>query len=289
MPRLMTIAAAQTGSVEDGDLRTIGESARAMLDEAARQEVRLLTFGELFLTPFFANRLEEDFDRFFMQDTHEVLLGLRERARRHGIALVLPFAERAPDGYFNSAFVYAEDGRQVGRYRKTHIPAYFPSDGPGGTGSFEKFYFAPGGKLETYAVAGTRIGVQICNDRLYPEASRALALQGAELIVMPIAFSTYADPAQRTSIWEIPLRARAYENGVYVLACNRVGTEGPRHHLGRSMVVDPRGMIAAEAGTVAPQLLTVQVDLDAVPAARKKFPWWRDRRPDLYGPLVAGN
>ena len=288
MPRLLTLAAAQTGSVEDGDLRTITDSAHAMLDEAARQQVRLLTFGELFLTPFFANRLEENFDRYFMHDRHEVLLGLRDKARRHGIALVLPFAEKADDGYFNSAFVYDEDGREAGRYRKTHIPAYFPTEGTGGTGSFEKFYFTPGARLETYAVAGTRIGVQICNDRLYPEASRALALQGAELLAMPIAFSTYADPAQRTSIWEVPLRARAYENGVYVLACNRVGTEGPRHHLGRSMVVDPRGMIAAEAGTVDPQLLTVQVDLDAVSAARKKFPWWRDRRPDLYGPLVGG-
>jgi N-carbamoylputrescine amidase len=288
MARLLTLAAAQTGSVEDGDLRAITDSAHAMLDEAASQQVRLLTFGELFLTPFFANRLEENFDRYFMHDRHEVLLGLRDKARRHGIALVLPFAEKADDGYFNSAFVYDVDGREAGRYRKTHIPAYFPTEGAGGTGSFEKFYFTPGARLETYAGAGTRLGVQICNDRLYPEASRALALQGAELLAMPIAFSTYADPAQRASIWEVPLRARAYENGVYVLACNRVGTEGPRHHLGRSMVVDPRGMIAAEAGTVEPQLLTVQVDLDAVSAARKKFPWWRDRRPDLYGPLVGG-
>jgi len=286
MPRVLTLAAAQTGSVEDGDLRTITEAAHAMLDEAARQQVRLLTFCELFLTPFFANRLEEDFDRYFLREDDDVLRGLRDKARQHGIALVLPFAERAADGYFNSAFVYDTDGREAGRYRKTHIPAYFPNPGPGGTGSFEKFYFAPGARLETYAVAGTRIGIQICNDRLYPEASRALALEGAEMIVMPISFSTYADPAQRASIWEIPLRARAYENGVWVLACNRVGTEGTRHHLGRSMVVDPRGMIAAEAGTGAPQLLTAQVDLDAVSAARKKFPWWRDRRPDLYGPVV---
>jgi N-carbamoylputrescine amidase len=286
MARVLTVAAAQTGSVDDGDLRSIAQSAYELLDEAAAQGVQLLTFGELFLMPFFANRLEEDSERFFMRSDHEVLRGLREKARRHRIALVLPFAERADDGWFNSAFVYDEEGREAGRYRKTHIPAYFPTDGPGGTGSFEKFYFAPGSKLETFVVAGARIGVQICNDRLYPEASRVLALQGAELIVMPIAYSTYADPAQRTSIWEIPLRSRAYENGVFVLACNRVGSEGPRHHLGRSMIVDPRGMIIAEAGTVAPQLLTAQVDLDAVPAARKKFPWWRDRRPDLYGPLA---
>ena len=286
MPRTLIVAAAQTGSVTDGDLASIAESAHALLDEAARRQVRLLTFCELFLTPFFANRLEQDFDRYFMDAGHEVLEGLRRKARQHGIALVLPFAERAPDGYFNSAFVYDEGGQEVGRYRKTHIPAYFPTGGAGGTGSYEKFYFAPGLTLLTYAVAGTRIGIQICNDRLYPEASRVLTLAGAELIVMPISFSTYADPAQRASIWEVPLRARAYENGVWVLACNRVGTEGPRHHLGRSMVVDPRGMIAAEAGTESPQLLTAEADLDGVAAARKKFPWWRDRRPDLYGPLA---
>ncbi len=287
MARRITLAAAQTGAVADGDFAGIAEAAHAMLDEAARRGVRLLTFAELFLTPFFANRLVEDFDPWFLDAEHELLRGLRDKARQHRIALVLPFAERAADGYFNSAFIYDEDGREAGRYRKTHIPAYFPTEGPGGTGSYEKFYFAPGGSLRTYAVAGTRIGIQICNDRLYPEASRALALAGAEVIAMPIAFSTYADPEQRTSIWEVPLRARAYENGVFVLACNRVGTEGPRHHLGRSMVVDPRGMIVAEAGTQAPQLLTAEVDLDAVTAARKKFPWWRDRRPDLYGPLVG--
>ncbi|TFY98648.1 carbon-nitrogen hydrolase family protein [Ramlibacter rhizophilus] len=286
MPGSIIVAAAQTGSVEDGDLKTIADAAHAMLDEAARLGVRLLTFPELFLTPFFANRLEEQFDRWFMDERHEVLQSLRAKARGHGIALVLPFAERAADGWFNSAFVYDETGREVGRYRKTHIPAYFPSAGPGGTGSFEKFYFAPGPSLGTFAVAGTRIGILICNDRLYPEAARALALDGAELIAMPIAFSTYADPAQRASIWEVPLRARAYENGVYVLACNRVGIEGPRHHLGRSMVVDPRGMVVAEAGTHEAQLLAAEIDLDAVSAARKQFPWWRDRRPDLYGALV---
>lgn len=288
MTRSLTVAAAQTGRVDDGDLDTIAHSAHALLDEAAGRGVQLLSFCELFLTPFFANRLEESFDRYFLDAEAPVLRGLREKARRHGIALVLPFAERAADGYFNSAFVYDEHGELAGRYRKTHIPAYFPNGAPGGTGSYEKFYFAPGGELAVYPVAGTRIGVQICNDRLYPEASRVLALRGAELIAMPISFSTYADPSQRASIWEVPLRARAYENGVFVLACNRVGTEGARHHLGRSMVVDPRGMIAAEAGTEGPQLLTAEIDLDAAARARKQFPWWRDRRPELYTELAQG-
>jgi len=72
-----------------------------------------------------------------------------------------------------------------------------------------------------------------------------------------------------------------------LVACNRVGVEGPRHHLGRSMVVDTRGAIVCEAGTEAPELLVATIDLDAVAAARKCFPWWRDRRPDLYAPLAT--
>jgi N-carbamoylputrescine amidase len=248
--------------------------------------VRLLCFGELFLAPFFPNRLEADFARYFMREDDPILAGMRDKARSLRVAMVLPFAERAAAGYFNAALVVDAAGEIRGRYRKTHIPAYFPDDGPGGTGSYEKFYFTPGDALPVFDVAGARVGIQICNDRLYPEGSRALALAGADVIAMPIAFSTYSDPAHRASIWDVPLRARAYENGVFVLASNRVGVEGPRHHLGRSMVVDPRGTIVAEAGTQAPELLVATIDLDEVTAARAKFPWWRDRRPDLYGPLV---
>lgn len=286
MTRKLIVAAAQTGPVTLPGEPAIVEAAHAMLDEAGRRGVRLLTFGEVFLAPFFPNRLEEDFARYFMREDDPVLAGLRAKAAALRIALVLPFAERAAAGFFNTALVTDESGAVAGRYRKTHIPAYFPNEQAGGTGSFEKFYFTPGDALPVFAVAGTRIGVQICNDRLYPEASRALALAGAALIAMPICFSTYSDPAHRASIWEVPLRARAYENGVFVLASNRVGVEGPRHHLGRSMVVDPRGTILAEAGTAAPELLASEIDLADVDAARAKFPWWRDRRPDLYGPLV---
>jgi N-carbamoylputrescine amidase len=286
MARQLIVGAAQTGPVAAPSDPAVVEAAHAMLDEAARRGVRLLVFSELFLAPFFPNRLEEAFTRYFMRDDDPVLEALRAKARAHGIAIVLPFAERAGAGYFNSALVIDETGAVAGRYRKTHIPAYFPNAQAGGTGSYEKFYFTPGDALPVFAVAGTRVGVQICNDRLYPEGSRALALAGAELVAMPICFSTYSDPAHRASIWEVPLRARAYENGVFVVAANRVGVEGPRHHLGRSMVVDPRGTIVAEAGTRDAELLTATVDLDDVTAARAQFPWWRDRRPDLYGPLV---
>jgi predicted amidohydrolase len=286
MTRELIVAAAQTGPVAEAGEAAIVEAAHAMLEDAARAGVVLLTFSELFCAPFFPNRLEEAFDRHFMAPDDPVLAGLAQRARALGIALVLPFAERGQAGYFNAARVLDRDGREAGHYRKTHIPAYFPTGTPGGTGSYERMYFTPGEALDVFDVAGARIGVQICNDRLYPEGSRVLALRGAEIVVMPICYSTYADPEHRASIWEVPLRARAYENGVFVLACNRVGVEGERHHLGRSMIVDPRGSIVAEAGSAAPELLVARIDLDAVTTARKRLPWWRDRRPELYGPLV---
>lgn len=286
MSRPLVVAAAQTGPVAKPGDPAIVAAAHAMLDEAAAQGVQILTFSELFLAPFFPNRLEANFTPFFMREDDAILADLRARAARHRIALVLPFAERATAGFFNTALLQDETGALVGRYRKTHIPAYFPDDQPGGTGSFEKLYFTPGDALPVVTLAGARVGVQICNDRLYPEGSRALALAGAQIVAMPICFSTYSDPAHRASIWEVPLRARAYENGVFVLAANRVGIEGPRHHLGRSMVVDPRGTIVAEAGTQGPALLVTAIDLDDIEVARAKFPWWRDRRPDLYGALV---
>jgi len=282
MQRLLRVGLAQTGPVLTEGFDAGLAAAEAMFADAAARGVKLLLFSELFLSPFFPNRLEKEFDRFFVTPEGPEVRRLREAAAQHGVAAILGLGLREKAGYSNAALVVDERGAVVGTYRKTHIPAYFPTDAPGGTGSFEKLYFTPGNALPVFDLLGCRFGIQICNDRLYPEPSRVLALAGAEAIFMPICFSTYADPGRRASIWEVPLRARAHENGAWVVAANRVGVEGPRHHLGRSMVVDPRGMIASEAGIDRDELLVHDLDLDEPARARKDFPWWRDRRPDLY-------
>jgi len=282
MSRLIRVAAAQTGAVESDDMATMVPKAIEMIREAGKEHVHVLTFPELFLSPFFPNQLIEDNDRFFTTVDSKPMLAIRQAAIEAGIAMVLPFGEKANTGNYDSALVTSHFGNIIGVYRKTHIPAYFPNAKSGGTGSYEKFYFTPGGSLPIFDVDGNKIGVQICNDRLYPEPSRVLALGGAEIIFMPIAYSVYADPEHRNSIWELALRSRAFENGVYVVACNKVGQEGVRKHLGRSMIVDPRGMIIAEASSENEELLVKEIDLDAISIMRKKFPWWRDRRPELY-------
>ncbi|HVM80011.1 MAG TPA: carbon-nitrogen hydrolase family protein [Stellaceae bacterium] len=286
MSRTITVGAAQTGPVESEDMRTMIPSALKMIDEAAGRGVNILTFGELFMSPFFPNRLTENFDCFFTAPDSDVIQEIRAAAKKAGLALILPFGERANSGMYNSAMVLDRKGNLVGSYRKTHIPAYFPNEKVGGTGSYEKFYFTPGEGLPVFDVDGVKLGIQICNDRLYPEPSRVLALRGAEIIFMPICYSVYSDPEHRNAIWDVAMRARAFENGVFVVAANRVGSEGVRSHLGRSMIVDPRGSILVEASSERAELIVATIDIDAVSAMRKKFPWWRDRRPDLYGPVA---
>jgi predicted amidohydrolase len=287
MARTIKVAAAQTGPVLGEDMRPGVEVACSMIEQAARQNVDIICFSELFLTPFFPNQLRSDYEHFFLELPSPVTDPLFETARRHGVAVVFPYGEKAGRSYYNSAAVFDRAGRHVGTYRKTHIPAILPSNVKGGTGSYEKFYFTPGDSLPIFEMEGVRFGIQICYDRKFPEGSRALALQGAEIIFMPICAATYGENVLRGDTWELPLQGRAYENGVYVVAVNRSGDENGRRHIGKSMIVSPVGAsIMAIAGVDEPQLLVQELDLDAVATAQRSLPWWRDRRPDLYKHLV---
>jgi predicted amidohydrolase len=286
MGRMITLGAAQTGPVLGEDWRANVPNACAMVEEAAKKKVDFLSFSELFLTPFFPNRLTADYDKFFMSLDDPAIQPLFQAAVRHGIAMAFPFGEKNGPNYHNACLVTDKGGRRLGIYRKTHIPAILPSELAGGTGSYEKFYFSPGTEFPVFDVCGTKIGIQICYDRKYPEGSRLLALKGAEILVMPICAATYGETKLRGNTWELPLQARAYENGVYVLAVNRSGMENGRNHIGRSMIVDPVGAdMIAVASSDRQELLVATVDLDNVAKAQTSLPWWRDRRPELYAEL----
>jgi len=287
MGRTIKVAAAQTGPVLGEDMRPGVEVACQIIKDAASQGSDIICFAELFLSPFFPNQLRSDYEHFFLSLPNPVTDPLVETARHCNIALVLPFAERAGQHYYNSAAVFDRAGRHVGTYRKTHIPAILPSDTKGGTGSYEKFYFTPGDGLPIFETEGVRFGIQICYDRKFPEGSRALAVQGAQIIFMPICAATYGETTLREDTWELPLRCRAYESGVFVVAVNRAGNESGRRDIGKSMIVNPVGAsVVAVAGVDDPQVLVQELDLDDVATAQKSLPWWRDRRPDLYKPLV---
>src|SRR5262249_12198071 len=193
MGRRIKVAAAQTGPVPGEDMAPGIEVAMRMVEEAARQGCDIICFSELFLTPFFPNQLRPDYEHFFLELPSAVTDPLFEAERRNRIALIFPFGEKAGRYYYNAAAVFDRSGRHLGTYRKTHIPAILPSKAKGGTGSYEKFYFTPGDALTVFETEGVRFGIQICYDRKFPEASRVLALKGAEIIFMPICAATYGE------------------------------------------------------------------------------------------------
>lgn len=287
MARLITVAAGQTGPVLTEDWRDSVPVALDMIEQAARGKADILSFSELFMTPFFPNSLRHDFGRFFVSMPDPQVKRILDAAADHRMALVFPFGEKQGSFYYNACLVTDRAGRELGIYRKTHIPAILPSAEAGGTGSYEKFYFTPGTEFPVFDLGFAKVGIQICYDRKYPEGSRLLALKGAEILFMPICAATYGETALREHTWELPLLARAYENGVFVVAVNRAGDEKGRRHMGRSMIVDPVGArVLAEGSTDDAELLVATIDLDHVSQAQTSLPWWRDRRPELYGALA---
>ncbi|MGP0030298.1 MAG: carbon-nitrogen hydrolase [Acidimicrobiales bacterium] len=198
-----------------------------------------------------------------------------------GAVVPVSFFEAARPAYFNSVAVVA-DGEVLGLYRKAHIP-----DGPGYE---EKFYFNPGDTgFKTWPTRHGRIGVGICWDQWFPEAARAMALQGADLLVYPTAIGSEVGSQagnDTADMWRRAMDGHAVCNHVPLAAANRIGAEGELTFYGSSFVVDHRGRPLAEAGRTGTELLYAEVDLARARADRAGWGLFRDRRPDLYGDLV---
>jgi N-carbamoylputrescine amidase len=200
-------------------------------------------------------------------------------ARRLGVVLVVPFFEKAAPGlYFNTAVILETDGSVVGKYRKNHIPQLGPC-------YWEKFFFAPGDLgYPVFRTSAGRIGVAICYDRHFPEAWRALGLNGAEIVFNPSATSEYARHA-----WNLEQPSQALANGYFVAAINRVGVEEPLSSVrffGSSYLCGPRGEVLARAGEDKDEFVAADLDLAQIEEARGVWQFYRDRRPDSYQDLL---
>jgi N-carbamoylputrescine amidase len=201
-------------------------------------------------------------------------------AKKHKMALVVPFYEEAQTGvYYNTAVLIENDGTMVGKYRKTHIPHVGPC-------FWEKFYFKPGNLgYPVWDTSVGRVGILICYDRHFPEPARALGLKGAELVFNPSAtvksLSRY--------LWELEQPAHAVANGYWIGAINRVGVEKPLNEAqfyGSSYFCDPRGRIIGKASETEDEVLVCDLDLDMNREVRNTWQFLRDRRPESYEELV---
>jgi N-carbamoylputrescine amidase len=262
--------------------------------EAAAQGANIVCTQELFKSRYFCQ--VEDSANFGLAEGIAAGSGtvaqLSDLAAELGVVIVAGLFERRAVGlYHNTAVVLDADGSYLGMYRKMHIP-----DDPL---YYEKFYFAPGDL--GYKVFRTRyadIGVLICWDQWFPEASRLAAMGGAELILIPTAIghSTFDDDAQAVPYrdgWQVVQRGHAVANACFLAAVNRVGfEESPESGVGidfwgRSFVADPNGQIVKQAAGDEEELVVCSVDLARVEVVRESFSFpFRDRRIDSYSGLT---
>jgi N-carbamoylputrescine amidase len=255
------------------------------IEKAAASGVQVLCFQEIFTQPYFCPSQDRKWygAAEAVPDGYTTKL-MQEYAKKHRMVMVVPVYEEAMTGvYYNTAAVIDADGKYLGKYRKTHIPQVDP-------GFYEKFFFKPGDLgFPVFDTAYVKLGVYICYDRHFPEGWRALALNGAEYIVNPSA--TVAGLSKY--LWELEQPASAAANGVFIGAINRVGKEQPwadrmGEFYGSSYIVNPRGKIEAQASYDRDELLVHEIDLDMIRQVRDTWQFFRDRRPETYGPLVQG-
>jgi N-carbamoylputrescine amidase len=280
MTRTMTVAAVQSALTDDpaANVRRMTEMVRS----AAGRGAQVILMPELFEGHYFPRaQREEHFDRAAPVDGNTTLTHFRAVARELGVVLPVSFYERSGPHYYNSVAIVDADGEMLGVYRKAHLP-----DGPG---YMEKYHFRPGNTgFKAWKTRFGTIGVGICWDQWFPEAARAMALQGAEVLFYPTAIgSEPSNPNQDTrDRWQRVMIGHAVANVVGMVAANRVGLEGDITFYGSSFIADQRGDKLSELDRSAEDVIVSSFDLDFLARERAAFGFFRDRRTDLYEPLM---
>lgn len=280
----VTVAALQTALGDD--VASNVERIEGMVREAAGRGAQVILPSELFEGHYFCRaQREEDFARAHPVAEHPTLRRFQRLAAELGVVIPVSFYEQAGPEAYNSIAVFDADGRNLGVYRKSHIP-----DGPGYQ---EKFYFKPGNTgFRAFATRFGTIGVAICWDQWFPEAARAMTLAGADILFYPTAIGTEPEEPELDSrdSWQRAMVGHAVCNAVGVVAANRIGKEGGDAgaitFYGSSFVADARGDKVAELGRDETGIAIAELDLAQIRRIRASMGFFRDRRPALYRGLV---
>lgn len=280
-----TVAATQFASTPDraANLAT----AERLVRESARQGANIVLIQELFETPYFC---KEHNPQFFSIATpiaeNPAVRRFQELARELNVVLPTSVYERAGNAFYNSVAIIDADGALLGTYRKAHIP-----ESPG---YHEKFYFSPGDTgFKVWPTRFGTIGVAICWDQWFPESARAMAVQGAEILFYPTAIGSEPQDLSIDSRdhWQRAMQGHAASNIMPLVASNRVGTERGGHwevtYYGSSFIADHTGAIVKQAPREDEAIVTATFDLDWIRNYRNAWGVFRDRRPELYGPILT--
>jgi N-carbamoylputrescine amidase len=288
--REVTVAALQFACGWDVDANIA--TAERLVRQAASRGAQIILIQELFETPYFCIEQDSRHLRIATSVTENRAVNhFAKVARELGVVLPISFFEKANNSFFNSIAILDADGRNLGVYRKAHIP--------NGPGYQEKNYFSPGDTgFKVWDTCYARIGVGICWDQWFPETARAMALMGAELLFFPTAIGSEPPPAQPVNSrdhWQRTQQGHAAANLTPVIVSNRIGTERALQNpdglyirfYGSSFIADPTGAKVAEADEEHEAVLTAKFDLAELAEQRNNWFVFRDRRPELYGALTT--
>ena len=282
----MTVAITQMAS--ENDWKKNCDKAEALVRDASKQGAQLILLQELFDGDYFCI---EQHVKFFKNaheiESHPTVARFTALAKELGVVLPISVFERAGQAHYNATVMVDADGKQLGIYRKSHIPD--------GRGYQEKFYFSPGDTgFKVWDTAVGKVGLGICWDQWFPECARAMALMGAEILLYPTAIGS--EPPNPTydssSHWQNTMRGHAAANIMPLAASNRVGREvAPDGRAdvfyGRSFISDYQGEKLAEMDRVEEGVGLQSFDLEAIGELRRSWGVFRDRRPELYGSLLS--
>ena len=279
---VVRIGLVQSACSDDREANIL-QALRGIAD-AARQGAEVVCLQELFAGEYPCQA--EEHARF--EEAEGVPGPLTERVAKaaavHGVVVVASVFERRSAGLFhNTCLIFDTDGAQAGLYRKMHIP-----DDPH---YYEKCYFAPGDTgFMSVPTSRLDVGPLVCWDQWYPEAARLTAMAGAQAIFYPTAIGWLDGEenlhAAQYESWDTMLRSHAIANGVFVVAVNRCGYEGPLKFWGASVVYAPSGERLLKLGADTPATAVVECDLARIEWSRTRWPFFRDRRIDAYGHLA---
>jgi len=282
--RKITVAATQMSCSRNTDENV--DKASRMIRVASDKGAQIVLLQELFENVYFCQDQKIEFLKHAGEaEGHPTLAKMSELANELSVVIPVSFFEKANQTYYNSVVVIDADGRQLGIYRKSHIP-HDP-------GYWEKFYFSPGDTgFKIWRTKYCNIGIGICWDQWFPEAARIMALKGADVIMYPTAIGS--DPGAESDSagqWQRVMQGHAAANVIPVVASNRVGVEkGESTEItfyGSSFIAGPDGAKVAEADRTEETVLTATFDLDSIKRMRDAFHLFRDRRPELYSTILT--
>ncbi|MGI9461579.1 MAG: N-carbamoylputrescine amidase [Alphaproteobacteria bacterium] len=270
------------------DIKKNHDKAEEMVRNLAKQGANIILIPELFEAPYFCKEMRaEYFSMAQPRHNHPLLKKFSAIAKELSVAMPISFFENDNNVYYNSIVMLDADGRDMGLYRKSHIPD--------GDGYEEKYYFSPGDSgFQIWQTGFGKIGVGICWDQWFPEVARIMALKGAEVLLYPTAIGSEppAPDYDSSHHWQATMCGHAAANIIPLVAANRIGKEKAKNgtevvFYGASFIADPSGKKIAEAPRDKEASLSYSFDLEAIGTLRRSWGVFRDRRPELYGDILT--